>query len=229
MRGYTLSVVGYASVPVRPIVLPVKSLSASKSRLAPVLSPLERGALTLAMLEDVMDATQAIPGWETWVVSPDEAVLEVALRRGAHAVREERPPLRNAITQVEEEAMGRVADALAVLLPDTPLVSTEALLRALHTLGPVVMAPSADEGGTNLLIRRPPTVIPARFGTDSYRKHLEAAAVADLPVAVVERPELAFDLDLPSDILAVLEARRPGRTREVCLDMDLASRIATRT
>jgi 2-phospho-L-lactate guanylyltransferase len=221
--------VGYPWGPVRAIVLPVKSLSESKTRLSAVLSTLERGALTLAMLEDVMDATQSLTGWETWVVSPDEVVLEVALRRGAHAVQEDKPPLANAIKQVETEASARETDALAVLLPDTPLVTPDALMRALHTLGPVVIAPSVDESGTNLLVRRPPTAISARFGSDSFRKHLEAAALADLPSAVVELPELAFDLDLPDDILTVLEARRRGRTKDVCLDMDLSSRIATRT
>jgi 2-phospho-L-lactate guanylyltransferase len=212
----------------RAIVLPVKFLSETKSRLAPMLSPLERGALTLAMLEDVMDVTQQLSGWATWVISPDEAVLEIALGRSAHAIREEKPPLGNAIRQAEEEAVGRDVDTLAVLLPDTPLLTTEALTRALHTLGPVVLAPSIDESGTNLLVRRPPTAIDARFGTDSYRKHLEAAALADLPTAIVGSQELGFDLDLPGDILTLLDAQRLGRTREVCLDMDLASRIATR-
>jgi 2-phospho-L-lactate guanylyltransferase len=214
---------------VRVIVLPVKALADSKSRLAPVLSPLERGALTLAMLEDALDAALALQGWETWVISPDEAVIEVAIGRGARGVVEERPPLGNAVRQVEEEAVGMGADVLAVLLADTPLVTTAALTRALHTLGPVVLAPSADEIGTNLLVRRPPTAIPARFGSDSYRRHLEAAAVADLPTAVVDLPELAFDLDLPGDILTVLGTRRRGRTREVCMDLDLRSRIGART
>jgi 2-phospho-L-lactate guanylyltransferase len=193
-----------------------------------MLSPLERGALTLAMLEDVMDVTQQLSGWMTWVISPDEAVLEIALSRSAHAIREEKPPLGNAIRQAEEEAAGKEVDVLAVLLPDTPLVTTEALTRALHTLGPVVLAPSTDESGTNLLVRRPPNAIDARFGADSYRKHLEAAALADLPTAIVGTPELGFDLDLPGDILTVLDARRHGRTKGVCLEMDLASRIATR-
>ena len=39
----------------RVIALPVKALAEAKSRLDPMLTPLERGALTLAMLEDVMD------------------------------------------------------------------------------------------------------------------------------------------------------------------------------
>jgi 2-phospho-L-lactate/phosphoenolpyruvate guanylyltransferase len=214
---------------VRVIALPVKSLADAKSRLGPVLTPLERGALTLAMLEDVLDATLELSGWDTWVISPDEAVLEIALARGAHAIEEDEPPLTNAIRQVEEEAKARSVEHLAVLLADTPLVTSEALTRALHTLGPVVLAPSVDEGGTNLLVRRPPSVIGARFGTDSYRRHLKAAAEADVPASVVQIPELAFDLDVPNDILTVLDADKHGRTRDVVRDMDAGSRLPTRT
>jgi len=214
---------------VRVIALPVKSLAEAKSRLEPVLSPLERGALTLAMLEDVLDVTLEVTGWETWVISPDETVLEIAMSRGVHAIEEDRPPLAAAIRQVDEEADGRNVESLAVLLPDTPLVTHAALTRALRTLGAVVVAPSADEGGTNLLLRRPPGSILARFGHDSYRRHLQGAAEADVPTAVVSSPELAFDLDLPGDILTVLDSRHEGRTLQVCLDLDLGARVASRT
>ncbi len=211
------------------IAVPVNSLDEAKSRLGPTLSPLERGAITLAMLEDVLDATIAVAGWETWVVSPDETVLEIADRRGVHAILEEKPPLLAALRQVEEEAVGRGADALAVLLADTPLVTADALTRALHTLGPVVLAPDDADFGTNLLVRRPPRVIRPRFGVESFRKHLETAALADVPAAVVQLPELAFDLDAPGDILTLLRSRREGRTREVCREMDLSARIGVRT
>ncbi len=213
----------------RVIALPVKSLADAKARLGPVLTPLERGALTLAMFEDVLDATLAIQGWDTWVISPDEAVLEVSLQRGAHAITEDEPPLARAIRQVEEEADGRGAEQLAVLLPDTPLVTAAALTTALHTLGSVVLGPSLDEGGTNLLVRRPPAAIGARFGTDSYRRHLETAAEAGIPTSVVRIPELGFDVDVPDDILTVLNRGKMGRTLEVVRHLDLASRIPTPT
>jgi 2-phospho-L-lactate guanylyltransferase len=209
------------------MVLPVKSLDEAKARLDTVLTPLERAALTLAMLEDVLDAALAVPGWKTWVVSPDEAVLEVAARRGAMPIIEEEGPLGAAIRQVEAEATGRGADALAIVLPDTPLITAAALTRALHTLGPVVLAPSGDERGTNLLLRRPPHIIEAHFGPDSYRKHLQAAAEIDLPIAVVERAELAFDLDTPDDILTVLHSSRATRTREVLRDLRVDERVGT--
>jgi 2-phospho-L-lactate guanylyltransferase len=214
---------------VRVIALPVKSLIEAKSRLHPVLEPLERAALTLAMLEDVIDVCAAMVGWDVWVVSSDEAVLEVAIRRGVQPVLEDTPSsLGAAMLQVQEEAAGRGASALAALLPDTALVTRPALAGALHTLGPVVIAPATDEVGTNLLVRRPPGAIPARFGADSFRRHLQSAAELDLPVAVVDRPEVAFDLDEVDDILTVLRAGKPGRTREVLLDLDVPARLSAR-
>lgn len=209
----------------RILAVPVKSLSRAKSRLSPALSDLERGALTLAMLEDVLDASLGVPGWETWVVSPDEVALEIAARRGARPVPETKPPLANAIRQVEALANEGGAGTLAVLPADVPLVTAETLHVALRTLGAVVLAPSADGAGTSLLLRRPPKAIPARFGPDSFRRHVELASQRGLPVSIVERQELSFDVDRPGDILTLLADGRRGRTREVCLEMDLDARL----
>ena len=208
--------------------MPVKSLSKAKSRLAPILAPLERAAVTLAMLEDVLDATLAISGWETWVVSPDEAVLEVAARRRARPVPEEKPPLSAAVRQLELEAVDRDIDALAVLLADLPLLTAEALHAAVHTLGSIVIAPSQDGAGTNFLLRRPPRVIGARFGRDSFAKHRAAAEAKELPVSIVDPPELTVDVDTPKDVLSFLAAGREGRTRSSLLELHAADRLAAR-
>jgi 2-phospho-L-lactate guanylyltransferase len=209
----------------RVVAVPVKSLSRAKTRLSPALTGLERGALTLAMLEDVLDAALSVPGWETWVVSPDEVALEIAAGRGARPIPEAKPPLANAIRQVETKARQDGASALAVLPADVPLVTVETLHEALRTLGAVVLARSADGSGTSLLLRRPPRAIPARFGPDSFRRHVELAEARGLPVSIVERHELSFDVDRPNDILTLLADGRRGRTREVCLQMDLGARL----
>jgi 2-phospho-L-lactate/phosphoenolpyruvate guanylyltransferase len=208
----------------RVIAVPVKSLERAKGRLSGVLAPLERAALTLAMLEDVLDACLQMPGWQTWVVSPDEAVLEVSARRRARPIAEDAPGLVAAIRQVEEEAGG--ADALAIVLGDVPLVTPQALGMLLHTIGPVVAAPSGSDGGTNVLLRRPPEVIPPRFGTRSFRKHREVAEQLDIPFARVDSPELGFDLDRPEDVLTLLAAGGISRTRSACLEMGLPERLA---
>lgn len=217
----------YHCSPMRVIAVPVKSLERAKGRLSAVLEPLERAALTLAMLEDVLDASMAQPGWQTWVVSPDEAVLEVSARRRARPVPEEDPGLLAALHQVEEEVAG--ADALTVVLGDLPLITADALAAVLTTLGPVVGVPSDSDGGTNVLLRRPPLTIPARFGTDSFRKHRQAAESRDLPFAEVRAPELAFDLDRPEDVSRLTDRPGHSRTRSACLEMGLPDRLSART
>jgi 2-phospho-L-lactate guanylyltransferase len=210
----------------RIIAVPVKSLERAKGRLTQVLEPIERAALTLAMLEDVLDACLEVPGWHVWVISPDEAVLEVSARRRAKPVIEEEPGLLSAIRQVEEEGAG--ADALAVVLGDLPLLSAEALGQVLHTVGPVVAAPSESDGGTNVLLRRPPGIIPPKFGSESFRKHREAAELRGVPFASIEDPELAFDLDRPEDIPVLMRAGTRTRTRAACLEMGLPERLSVR-
>ena len=207
----------------RVIAVPVKSLERAKGRLASTLSPLERAALTLAMLEDVLDACLQAPGWHTWVISPDEAVLEVAARRRTRPIVEHEPGLNAAVRQVEEDAAG--ADALAVVLGDLPLLTPAALMGMLRTLGAVVAAPSDSDGGTNVLLRRPPGVIASRFGTSSFRKHRESAETRGLPFSAVRDPALAFDLDRPEDVAPLVANGGRSRTLSACLEMRLTDRL----
>lgn len=206
--------------------MPVKPLERAKRRLAGVLSPAERAVLALAMLEDVLDACLAQPGWRVWVVSGDEAVLEVAARRGARPVLEEGSTLLQACRQLEAEA-GGPAGELAVVLGDLPYLSAAELGDALAVDAPVVAAPAASDGGTNLLVRRPPTVIPARFGRASFAKHRWAARRSRVELREVRGPGLEHDLDRPHDLVRLIESRHPGRARDACLGMGLVERLLT--
>lgn len=210
----------------RVIAVPVKDLDRAKGRLAGALSSMERAAITLAMLEDVLAACTQMPGWQTWVISPDPAVLQQAARMRARPVEEDDPGLVAAIHQVEEEAAR--AEALAIVLGDLPFLTPEALLGALQTLGTVVAAPSDSDRGTNLLLRRPPHAIPALFGTESFRKHQEAAELHDIPFASLAIPELGFDLDRVEDIDTLLDSPRPSRAKSICHELRIAERLSPR-
>jgi 2-phospho-L-lactate/phosphoenolpyruvate guanylyltransferase len=212
---------------VQVITVPVKRLERAKRRLAPVLSPAERAMLTLAMLEDVLDACLVQPGWDSWVVSRSEAVLEVSARRGARPVPEDGASLLEAVRQVEA-GLRTKRDRLAVVLGDLPLISEGALGAALALEAPVVAAPSFSDGGTNVLVRRPASVMPARFGRESFAKHRRAAERAGVAFAQVDHPELAFDLDRPDDLLRAARAETPTRTRAACLELGLTERFAGR-
>ncbi len=208
----------------RVLAVPVKSLERAKSRLSPLLSRAERAALTLAMLGDVLEAALAQDEWSTWAVSPDEAVLEFAARMGARPFPEDAGSLLGGIRAVEQQVKGPTSE-LAVLLADVPLVGTEALAAALAEDAAVVAAPAASDGGTNLLVRWPPTVIAARFGPNSFGRHRWAARRARVTFREVRDAGLAFDVDRPVDLAALLSLGAGTRSGSTCQDLGVAERL----
>jgi 2-phospho-L-lactate guanylyltransferase len=213
----------------RVLAVPVKSLERAKSRLAPILSPPERAALSLVMLEDVLDACVEQPGWDVWVVSRAKEALEAAGRRGARPLAENGASLLAAIRQVERAAAGSAA-SVAVVLADLPFITAGALASALalRSTASVVAAPARSDGGTNMLLRQPPTVIPARFGRSSFARHRQEAYRAGVTFEEVRSPELGFDLDRPADVAKVLMQGGARRTRSACLEMGVADRLRVR-
>jgi FO synthase/2-phospho-L-lactate guanylyltransferase len=207
------------------LAVPVRRLEDAKTRLAPILSMQERAELMLAMLRDVLDATAAQPDWETWVVSGDDQVLETAEAAGARAVAEEGSTLLRAVRQVESAAVEQGVSRLAVLLADLPWITATSLADVLAVEAPVVAVRAASDGGTNLLVRTPPDAIRARFGRDSFQKHLWAARRARVDSAAVPSENLAFDLDDHDDLDRLLASGRACRALSVCRKMDLARRL----
>lgn len=209
----------------RVVVVPAKPFDRAKRRLATHLSPQERAALSRAMLEDVLRACVAQPGWETWVVSRDDDALRTASEVGARPVAEEGLTLLTAVAQAERAANEEGAEEMAVVLGDLPLLTADALAAALSHASAVVAAPASSDGGTNMLLRRPPSAIRARFGRASFAKHRWAAKRAGVAFEEVRSPELAFDLDRPEDLTRLLVEGRTGRTVAAAIDIGLPERL----
>jgi 2-phospho-L-lactate/phosphoenolpyruvate guanylyltransferase len=204
------------------LMVPVKPLRRAKSRLAGLLSPDERAALSMAMAHDVVAACLGQDGWTKWLVSRDARVLRAARNWGARPVMEAGVSLSGAVRQAEELVEG---DDLAVILADLPLISAQGLHIVLEVEAPVVGVRAASDGGTNVLVRRPATAIRARFGPDSFARHVWAARREGIRLAPVHLAELAFDLDRPDDVLRLVEGPATGRAATACRRMGLGDRL----
>src|SRR5438067_5592648 len=182
------------------LAVPVKALDRGKRRLSGILAPSERSRLVFAMFRGVLEAAVAQHDWMVLVVSPSDDVLAEAERRGAHPVPDGGTSLGAGLRQVESALGPR--DDLAVLLADLPLLAVAPLASALGEAGSAAVAavPAHSDGGTNLLVRRPASVIPNRFGRSSFERHRAEAYRAGVTFRDLRRSELAFDLDTPEDI-----------------------------
>jgi 2-phospho-L-lactate guanylyltransferase len=142
------------------------------------------------------------------VITPAEALEPIVAGAGARLIVQRGMGLNRGLDQAREEAVADGIETLVVLhgdLPNLTAADVIALISAVPAPSGVAIAPDRAGRGTNGLALRPPRAIPFLFGAGSFAAHRSAAEAAGLPVAIVERPGLAFDLDTPEDLARWLE------------------------
>lgn len=196
------------------VLIPIRSLTGGKTRLAGALTPDERASLTRSMLTRVARAAIDSGAVETvLVISPDPAVLRLASDLHERVVALEQRPgvfgLNAAIDQGRDWATAHRAGAFLVLFGDLPLIDADDVRHLVRRDAPVVIAPDRHGAGTNALLLRFGAVDrdlePFRFGfgVGSYAHHVDEAHRLGLDVAVSLTPGTALDLDTPDDLAAV--------------------------
>ncbi len=189
------------------IIVPHRGLAAAKTRLAPVLDPGERVALARELLERVLRvAREAVD--DVVVITPSEALARVVEPLGAVVVVQRGMGLNTGLEQARRAAVEDGIRLLGVLHGDLPNLRADdvaALLAAAPQPRGLAIAPDRTGTGTNGLAMRPVDVIGFAFGEGSFAAHHAAADAAGIPVVVVDRSGLAFDLDTPSDLARWLE------------------------
>jgi 2-phospho-L-lactate/phosphoenolpyruvate guanylyltransferase len=189
------------------IIIPHRGLAASKTRLAPVLSPEERMALGARLLRRVLAVARQAAD-DVVVISPSAALAELVEAAGARLSVQRGLGLNAGLDQARREALSDGVEVLLVIhgdLPNLQAGDVDALLAACPLPSGVAIAPDRAGTGTNGLCLRPPGIIGFAFGEGSFARHRAEAEAAAAPLEVVHAPGLAFDLDTPADLARWLE------------------------
>ncbi|MCX8063282.1 MAG: 2-phospho-L-lactate guanylyltransferase [Anaerolineales bacterium] len=186
-------------------IVPVKPLRRGKSRLSQVLDIDQRWDLnrrllchTVAVLKELARVGVVL------VVSRDHEALALARSLGARTLLESKPDgLNRAVFVATLFAQRSRARAVLILPADLPLLSEAAIETFLATAQgeePVLaIAPDRHRRGTNALYLLPPSIPRFCFGENSFQAHCELAMQLGRRCAVIDVPELAFDLDDAED------------------------------
>jgi len=206
-------------------VVAVKGLDTSKKRLSSVLSPQERMQLTLAMLEDVLNALQASIIEKVVIVSNDYTLRDFAGKFNASHLVQKIAGLNSAVEEATEWCMKQGAQAVLVLPADIPLMSSEDVNTIVELGGcdeqTVVLSRSYD-GGTNALFQNPPNLIHACFGPQSFSKHIEEAERRGICFKVHYSIGLATDIDSVEDLGKLLQTEDNTACRRVLKEFELS-------
>lgn len=200
---------GPASTAMTVAILPMKPPGQGKTRLAGGFDPDFRADLSRAMYRDVLAALLASRLVDRiLVVSPDPECLETAARSGAGAIEDPGLPDHSAAAAFgAERASAGGADRVLMVPGDCPALDPAEVDRLLSTRQPGpgwLVVPDRHGTGTNALVIEPADALRPAFGPDSHRRHLELAARAGLEAASVAIDSLAFDVDTPDDLAALI-------------------------
>ncbi|MDG2303090.1 MAG: 2-phospho-L-lactate guanylyltransferase [Candidatus Binatia bacterium] len=185
-------------------VVPAKFGKSAKERLAPVLAQDVRERLAKAMLSDVLRALGGCPAVEaTVVISRDAAALELAAASAAEGLPEQaRGGLNASVAEAIAHCTARGATGVVIAMGDLPLLRPDDVSAAVERLPErgLVLLPSSDGTGTNLVVARPPDLLEPEFGPGSLARHLEQVRRKAIVAVIHECAGAALDVDTPADL-----------------------------
>ena len=162
-------------------ILPVKRFENAKTRLSSILDIDDRILLSSLMLEDTVKILSSVRSLtQVVIVSADRRAEEMATKYGVTFLREENEKgVNSAVALADLYSLREAAEATVVIPQDLPLLDpievSKACQLAENESRCIVICPSLRYDGTNMLLRKPPTVIATFYDNDSYNMHVKAS------------------------------------------------------
>ncbi len=189
---------GTGDTPSAAVLVPIKSFRTAKARLAPALGPTARAELARRMARTVIAAAGPLP---VTVVCDDPEVASWALAQGAAVVSEPGRGLNGAVAagvaHLERSGVAQVIVAHA----DLPGARQ---LAGLATFAGITLVPDRRDDGTNVICLPAGSGFRFAYGPGSFQRHLAEARRLHVELRIVHEPGLAWDVDIPDDLLAEL-------------------------
>lgn len=181
----------------RAVLVPVKAFEQAKRRLHQALSESERAGLARAMADRVIGAAGPLP---VAVVCDDNRVAEWARGHRALVVWEPGRGLNGAVEAGVAHLSALGVTQVTVAHADLPRASRLAEVGD----GPgITLVPDRFGNGTNVITLPTGTGFQFSYGPGSFARHLAEAERVGVPFRVLDRPDLAWDVDEPGDVVPV--------------------------
>ncbi len=189
----------------RAVLVPVKSFAEAKHRLHVALNDVERAALARATADRVLAAARPLP---VVVVCDDTDVAGWARSRGALVVWEPGRGLNGAVEAGVERLRSDGVAQVTVAHSDLPRAVDLPLVGEHQG---ITLVPDRYGNGTNVIALPTDSGFQFSYGPGSFARHRAEAERIGLPARVLDRPDLAWDIDEPADVVPVHVAARPDR------------------
>lgn len=213
------------------VLIPVKDLDSSKSRLAHALPDHARPALMGALLADLLDLLHScaeVRGISVVTRCPQAMALAQAHYADYLCLADDHC-LNSGVTAAVRELTTRGIRDTLILHGDLPQVEAadiDTVIRAhRHSAAAVTLVPDNQRNGTNAMLLTLPTAMQMLYGQHSYRKHLDYCHAHHIPVQTTCNERLGCDLDLWQDFAPLLSLRTAGNRPQLAHWLELYSEL----
>jgi 2-phospho-L-lactate/phosphoenolpyruvate guanylyltransferase len=185
------------------VLIPVKAFGQAKRRLHRALDSEQRTNLARAMADRVIAASHPLP---VAVVCDDIEVAEWSRARGALVVWEPGRGLNGAVEAGVDYLRSGGVTQVTVAHADLPRAADLALV---GDEPGITLVPDRYGNGTNVIAVPSDAGFRFSYGPGSFARHQSEATRLGIPTRVLDRPDLAYDIDEPGDVVPVSVAVAP--------------------
>jgi 2-phospho-L-lactate guanylyltransferase len=183
------------------VVIPVKSFTMAKGRLAQTLNPAQRAQLARSCADTVVRACTPFP---VYIACSDPDVAQWATSHGAQVIHCDAPGLDAAVATARSELATAGFDHIIVAHGDLPLAHT---FTHIPRPGRVTIVTDRHRDGSNVVSFPIASDFHTAYGPGSLENHIQIARHAMLTCEVIADVALELDLDTAED-LSELEQRK---------------------
>lgn len=204
--------------------MPVKCFQASKSRLSPFLSDLQREAISQLMMKYTLGVLCKLEFLtRIIVVSYDEVVRRLAETFGAEYLCEAETGVNSAINAADRLCLDYGIQSNIIIPADLCFLSVEEIRLIYYESSKfpstVAICPSKRRDGTNFLLRKPLSIFETSYDNNSYYNHLSLAGNSRAHMITIESEKLERDIDIPQDIVDAIDHQPAHKMTRIFQEM----------
>lgn len=203
------------------IIIPIKKFETSKTRLNDYLSLEERVQLCQFLVQDLIEKLSELENSHILIVTSEIISIPEKIKKKTVIIYEDRLKGVNKAIKLADDYIEKNNFINSVVIPiDIPLLTKQEIREIIEFskqfVEGVCIVPSNRFDGTNILLRKPHSIIDTSYDDNSFYNHIRSALEKRITLKIIENDNLKSDIDTIDDIILVL--RKYESTHSVIRD-----------
>ncbi len=219
------------------IIIPIKRKINSKSRLSTILDNQERIKLTELLISDLIEKTKRIENSQSIIVCSEKITqldkykdIIVLCEGNSNGVNNAIKIADRFIDDGNDGKGGKRFSESLIIPIDLPLLSVSTLNEIIKYSRKfsnfVGIVPSKRFDGTNILLRKPCSIINTFYDNNSYYNHVKTAKEKGLKTEIFDFENLMLDIDTLDDITTAIEKYEKQRLKNIIPELNESKSIS---